>query len=70
MTNLGKILVIVGLAIAVLGAVLWFSGSRGWLGRLPGDILVTRGQSTFYFPWVSCLVVSVVLSALLWLLRR
>ncbi len=67
MPDLGKMLCMLGLVLTVAGAVLWKTGG---LGRLPGDILVQRGGTTFYFPLVTCLVVSAVLSALAWLFRR
>lgn len=70
MPEIGKTLVVVGLGLLVLGVLLWSGVGRGWLGKLPGDILINRGQTTFYFPIVSCLLASVVLSALMWLLRR
>lgn len=67
MQNLGKMLFVLGLVLVVAGAVLWKTGG---LGRLPGDIFVQRGNSTFYFPLVTCLVVSAVLTVLAWLFRR
>ena len=70
MQDLGKMLFLLGLVLVVAGAVLWKTGGLGGLGRLPGDIFVQRGNSTFYFPLVTCLVVSAVLSALAWLFRR
>ncbi len=70
MSQLGKILVIVGLILAALGALLWMGLGRGWLGRLPGDIYVRRGSFTFYFPIVSCLLLSLALTLVLWLFRR
>ena len=70
MQDLGKMLFILGLVLVVAGAVLWKTGGLGGLGRLPGDIFVQRGGSTFYFPLVTCLVVSAVLTVLAWLFRR
>jgi hypothetical protein len=70
MNDLGKMLVIAGLALAALGAILWSGFGRGWLGRLPGDIHVTRGNFSFYFPVVTCLLVSLFLTFILWLLRK
>ena len=70
MQDLGKMLFILGLVLVVAGAVLWKTGGLGGLGRLPGDIFVQRGNSAFYFPLVTCLVVSAVLSLLAWLFRR
>ena len=69
MENLGKSLVGTGLVLAVFGGFLWWSGSR--LGSpLPGDLVIRRGSSTFYFPWVTCLVISLLLSILFRLLKR
>ena len=66
---MSKLLVGLGLALVVAGLA-WPWLSRLPLGRLPGDIVIEREHSRFYFPWVSCLVVSAVLSAVLWLFRR
>lgn len=67
--EIGRVFVIVGLVIIVTGALLW-SGHGGWLGKLPGDVRVERGNSGFYFPIVTCIVISVVLSLLMWIFRR
>lgn len=70
MNDLGKLLVILGLAIAAVGALLWTGFGRGWLGRLPGDIHYTRGNFSFYFPVVTCLLLSLLLTLILWLFRK
>ena len=73
MENTGRLLVFAGLGLALLGAVLWFAGGKGWLswmGRLPGDIRIEGEKGGFYFPVVTCLLVSVILSGLLALVRR
>jgi hypothetical protein len=67
--NVQRVLIGLGLLILIVG-VAWPMLSRSGLGRLPGDIVVNRGTTTFYFPLVTCLIVSVVLSALLWLFNR
>ncbi len=72
--DLGRLLLILGAIIAIVGALLYFGARLPFrLGRLPGDI-IHRGEHTiFYFPIVSCLVISIVLSVILWLfsnLRR
>jgi hypothetical protein len=67
--TLGKNLVVLGLGLAVLGAILWAIGCHGG-GWLPGDIVVERKNLRFYFPVVTCLALSLVLSLLAWLLRR
>ena len=70
MGDLGKLLMILGAAVFAAGAVVTLVGRLPWFGRLPGDIVVERGPVTFYFPIVTCLLVSVALSLLFWLFRR
>jgi uncharacterized protein YybS (DUF2232 family) len=70
MNDLGKLLVIVGLVIAAVGILLWSGVGKEWLGRLPGDINYTKDNFSFHFPIVTCLIVSVVLTLLLWLFRK
>ena len=70
MNEMGKYLVIVGLLIAAVGVLLWSGVGKGWLGKLPGDINYTKGNFSFHFPIVTCLIVSVVLTLLLWLFRK
>jgi Protein of unknown function (DUF2905) len=73
-SDLGRLLLIAGGAIVLLGLVLLLVGRVPFFGRLPGDISIQRGNTTFYFPIVTCLVLSVVLTVvvnlLLLLLRR
>ncbi len=66
---IGRWLIAVGLVLVVVGLLWPWLGKFG-LGRLPGDILVERGDFRFYFPIVTCLIVSVVVSLILWLLNR
>ncbi|HYG21422.1 MAG TPA: DUF2905 domain-containing protein [Verrucomicrobiae bacterium] len=70
MPQVGKFLVIAGLILAAVGALLWMGFGKGWLGRLPGDIQVSRGNFSFYFPVVTCLLISIVLTLLMWIFRR
>jgi Protein of unknown function (DUF2905) len=70
MQDLGKLLVVIGVVVIAVGALLWSGVGRGWLGRLPGDIHYSRGNFTFYFPIVTCLILSVVLTLLLRLFRK
>ena len=70
LTDLGKALILFGIVLGALGAVLVVAGRIPWLGRLPGDIVIRREHFTFVFPLASCLVVSGVLSLILYLLRR
>lgn len=69
MNEFGKVLVVVGLVVAALGALLW-AGLGNWFGRLPGDVHYTRGNFSVHFPIVTCVLVSIVLTILLWLFRR
>ena len=64
-----RLLIGIGLAL-VLAGVAWPLLSRIGLGRLPGDIMMQRGGTSFYFPLATCIVISIVLSALMWLLSR
>lgn len=71
MTELGKILLLLGGVIALIGAVLLLAGRFNLpLGRLPGDITVRGKHTVFYFPIVTCLLISVVLSLIFWLTGR
>ncbi len=69
MDSLGKTLLVIGLALALVGAALWWSGRNGG-GFLPGDIVVEKRNVRFYFPIVTSIVVSLILTLLLWLWRR
>jgi len=70
MNELGKILVVIGLVVMLAGALLWSGFGRGWLGRLPGDIHYTRGHVSFFFPLMTCILLSILLSVILWLFRK
>ena len=70
--GLARVLVLAGLALVGLGGLVWLGGHVPWLrlGRLPGDIRVEREGFRFYFPITTMVLVSLALSALLWVLRR
>jgi Protein of unknown function (DUF2905) len=70
MEGLGRLLIIAGIVLALGGVVVSVLGRVPWLGRLPGDILVRRDNFTLYFPLASCLLVSAVISVLLYIFRR
>jgi len=70
MNEMGKFLVIAGLMIAAVGALLWSGVGQGWLGRLPGDINYSKGDFSLHFPIVTCLLLSAILTLLLWLFRK
>ena len=64
-----RLLIGIGLALLLAG-IAWPLLLRIGLGRLPGDIMIQRGSTSFYFPLATCIVISIVLSALMWLLNR
>jgi len=66
----GKLLILVGLLLVIAGLFLTFGGKFSWLGRLPGDIRVERENFSFYFPLGTCILLSLLISLLLWLFRR
>jgi hypothetical protein len=70
MPGLGKLLVIIGLLIAAVGALLWSGFGRNWLGHLPGDIHYKSDNFSFHFPIVTCVLISLILSLILWLFRK
>jgi Protein of unknown function (DUF2905) len=69
-SDVGKALVALGLLIALAGVVLMLVGRVPWLGRLPGDIHIERGSFSFYFPLATSLLLSVVLTLLLYIVGR
>jgi hypothetical protein len=70
MAELGKMLILLGGVLVVVGVLLTLGGKLPWLGRLPGDIVIQRDNFTFYFPLATSILLSVVLSLLFLLFRR
>jgi len=70
MSEIGKWLITLGLVIAAAGVVVTLAGKFPWLGRLPGDIYIKRENFTFHFPLVTCIIISAIVSFILWLLRK
>ncbi len=68
--ELGRFFLIVGGLLVVAGLLLTFAGKVPWLGRLPGDIVFRRGNFTFYFPLVTSLLLSLLLTLVFSLFRR
>ena len=69
MQHPGWVVFILGLVLAAAGLVWVFAPSIPWLGRLPGDVVVERENFRFYFPIATCVVLSLVVSGILWLIR-
>jgi hypothetical protein len=70
MRELGKFIVIFGVIVTLVGLALWSGLAPKWLGRLPGDIRIEREHSAFYFPIVTCIALSILLSLLWSIFRR
>ena len=70
MAGLGKILIYLGLMLIVIGVILTLAGKLPWLGRLPGDIAIERDNFSIYFPIATSILVSVIISLVLYFLRR
>ena len=69
--QLGRTLLVIGAVLIVTGAIFYFGGKLPFrLGRLPGDIAHRGPRGSFYFPLVSCLVISVALSLILWIINQ
>ncbi len=70
MQSLGKMLVVFGGVLFVMGLIFMFGGKISWLGRLPGDIIIRREGFQFYFPVTTSILVSLIISALLYIIGR
>ena len=68
--SLGKILLIVGAVIAGIGLIMILGDKIPWIGRLPGDIIIKRDKFTLYFPLMTCIIISLLLTLFFTLLRK
>ncbi|WP_374001951.1 DUF2905 domain-containing protein [Dissulfurirhabdus thermomarina] len=68
--EIGRLLLFFGAAVAVVGLLLMAGSRLSFIGRLPGDILIRKGNFTFYFPLATSLLLSALLTLLLWILRK
>jgi len=69
MRDIGRFLTIIGIVTVVVGVILWGGFAPKWLGRLPGDIRIERGNFGLYFPIVTCIVISIILTLIFSLFR-
>ncbi len=67
---LGKMLILLGVFIIIAGVLLLLGGKIPWIGRLPGDLVVRSEKFTLYFPITTSIVISIILTLLLWILRK
>jgi len=70
MAPLGRMLIILGIIIVAVGVLLLLAQKIPYIGRLPGDIYVKKDSFTFYFPLTTCIIVSLLLTLIFWILRR
>jgi hypothetical protein len=70
MSDIGRFIVIAGVVMVLVGALLWSGLGKSWLGRLLGDIHYSKGDFHFYFPIVTCLILSAILTLILWFFRK
>jgi hypothetical protein len=68
--GLGKLLIVLGAVIILIGIGLLFAHKIPYIGRLPGDIYLKRNNFTFYFPITTSVIASILLTLLLWLFRK
>ena len=69
-SGIGKLLMIFGAIMLIVGALIWLGGKIPGIGRLPGDIFIKRGNFSFYFPIVTCIIISIILSLIFNLLGK
>jgi uncharacterized protein HemY len=70
MAGFGKTLIYLGLVLVIVGVVFALAGKLPWLGHLPGDITIQRERFTFYFPLATCILISLIVSLVLYFFRR
>ena len=66
----GKTLITIGVILVILGLIFSVAGKIPWLGNLPGDVTIQRERYTFYFPLATCILISIVISLVLYFFRR
>ena len=70
MESLGKSLILFGILLVILGVIFSVGVKIPWLGQLPGDIYIRRDNASFYFPLTTCVLLSLILTLVLYLFRR
>jgi DUF2905 family protein len=70
MAGFGRTLIYLGILLVIVGVVFSLLGKLPWLGHLPGDITIQRDRFTFYFPLATCILISVIISLVLYFFRR
>ncbi len=70
MGALGKMLILLGVLVIIIGLLLLVGEKIPWVGKLPGDIIVKKERFTFYFPITTCILISIILTLLFTLFRK
>jgi hypothetical protein len=71
MEQTGKVLIFAGIILIIAGVIIYFAGDKlGWLGHLPGDIRIVKENVRFYFPITTMIIISVVLTLIVYLIRK
>ena len=71
MQPLAKYIILTGILLVIIGIILYFFGNKfSWFGNLPGDVKIEGEHGNFYFPIVTCIIVSLILSLIFWLIRK
>ena len=70
MTEIGKLLLILGIILSIMGLIFIFGSKVPGLGRLPGDIFIKKENVTFFFPIVTCILISIIVTLILVLFRK
>lgn len=71
MPHLARILIIAGIILVIAGLIIHFAGNKlDWIGHLPGDIRIERENVRFYFPITTMIILSIVLSVIVWIIRK
>jgi uncharacterized membrane protein YkgB len=68
--GLGKMLILLGVFIILIGLLLLIGEKIPWIGRLPGDIVIRKKNFTFYFPLATSILISIILSLMFWIFRK
>ena len=70
LAGIGKMLILLGIFIVVIGFLLLIGDKIPWVGKLPGDIMIKKEKFSFYFPLTTCLIISIILTLLFTLFRK
>jgi hypothetical protein len=71
MEQTGKVLIFAGIILVIAGIIIYFAGDKlSWIGHLPGDIRIVKENVRFYFPITTMIIISVVLSIIVYIIRK